>query len=1002
MPLPILRRTSLPSATWTTLSLSILLASLAPAQPGAAPPNEIASPLSPDDSLKHFQLEAGLRIELAAAEPQVIDPVAMRFDEQGMLWVVEMRDYPHGPAQGEKAKSRIRILRDTDADGRFETAVTFADHLPFATGVQPWQGGVFVTLAGRIAYLKDATGDNVADIDETWFTGFAQENSQLRANHPRFALDNHIYVANGLRGGTIVNARDPQAKPIDLKQMDFRFDPRTGKGEAVSGGGQFGLTFDDYGNRFVCSNRNPVKHVVLEDRYLKRNPFLAVTAVTHDVAAAGELSKVFPISRAWTTSTLHAGQFTAACGLDIYRGDALPTEYYGNAFTCEPTGNLVHREVISPQGATFTSRPPHEGKEFLASPDEWFRPVNLEVGPEGAMYVVDMYRAVIEHPQFMPDELKNRPDLTLGDDRGRIYRVISAMPAPAASPRPELAKASSSDLVKLLSDSNAWWRETALRLLYERQDLSVQPDLEALVANGERPVARLAALHALAGMQMISEAVICRALCDGNAGVRRHGMLLAEPFLKSQNLQQAVLQAARKEGGDASFRFQAALTLGELPEQEAIGTLWPLALQSADDAWTRIAVASAVPTRPGSLLAALLSLPLWTARQASAGQQQLAKELAALVGARKQPEEIALVLAEVSRVRGGPSWEETKRLVLLGMAQALARRGSSLWQLLDELPSSSSEAAANAERLFARAAELAGQISADLTIREQAIALLAYARYDQAGAILTHLVNHEPAQQLRLRAIEALSLHRNPEIAALLLTNFASQTPIVRRAVLDAVLSNADRAKALLDEIEARRIGASELDRVRADRLVKHADPKVRQRAIKLLADALPEDRQKVLSEYQIALTLKADAGRGREVFQKNCSTCHRIAGIGVDVAPDIADSRVKKPDQLLVDILQPNRAIDSNFVNYIVASTDGRVFTGIVTSDTASSITLKQPEGKIVSLLRPDIEEIRSTGVSLMPEGLEKNIDQQQMADLISFIKNWRYLDGRTPLGND
>jgi putative heme-binding domain-containing protein len=218
--------------------------------------------------------------------------------------------------------------------------------------------------------------------------------------------------------------------------------------------------------------------------------------------------------------------------------------------------------------------------------------------------------------------------------------------------------------------------------------------------------------------------------------------------------------------------------------------------------------------------------------------------------------------------------------------------------------------------------------------------------------------------------------------------------------VLDAVIGPKERAAELLDAIEAKQIAASELDRVRADRLVKHADARIRERAKTLLADALPADRQKVLSDYQDVLAMAADANRGREVFQKNCSTCHRIAGVGVDVAPDIADSRVKKPEQLLVDILQPNRAIDANFVNYIVVTTDGRTLTGIVTADTASSLTIKQPEAKVVTLLRQDIDELRSTGVSLMPEGLEKNIDKQQMADLIAFIKNWRYLDGRTPLG--
>ena len=389
----------------------------------AAEVSLVESPVSPGESLKHLVVPSGLKVGLAAHEPQVLDPVAIRFDELGRMWVVEMRDYPWGRGEnGEQPQSRISILEDHNEDGLFETSTVFADELSFATGLQPWQGGVFVTMAGQVAYMKDTDGDGRADFVENWYTGFAEDNTQLRANHPRLALDNHIYIANGLRGGKIIDARYPDSEPVLISGMDFRFDPLTRRFEAVSGAGQFGLTFDDYGNRFVCSNRNPCEHIVLKNRYLKKNPLVAVSKVSHDVAQAGANSRIYPITRAWTTSNLHAGQFTAACGVEIYRGDALPYDFYGNVFICDPTGHLVHRESIQSHGVTFVGKPEHEEAEFLASRDEWFSPVNLTVGPDGALYVVDMYRAVIEHPSWVPDELKERPDLLYGNDRGRIYR----------------------------------------------------------------------------------------------------------------------------------------------------------------------------------------------------------------------------------------------------------------------------------------------------------------------------------------------------------------------------------------------------------------------------------------------------------------------------------------------------------------------------------------------------------------------------------------------------
>jgi putative heme-binding domain-containing protein len=490
-------------------------------------------------------------------------------------------------------------------------------------------------------------------------------------------------------------------------------------------------------------------------------------------------------------------------------------------------------------------------------------------------------------------------------------------------------------------------------------------------------------------------------MADPHPRVREQAVLLAERWLPdSDAVARQAVRAAEQDPLDARLRFQLALSLGQLPQNDVVGPLWPLALNGADDPWTRRAAASSVPQRPGNLLVAILSLPLWTARQPSPGQQLLMGELAMLVGARKDPAEIALVLDDLGRLAGGPASQSTQRAVLLGMAQALSRRGTSLSAMLAQLPADKARLREQVAQLFLHAAALAVDRAQDETARRQAIELLAYAPFEMAESPLTELMRREPLQELRLRAIDALAAHRDPRIGALLLENFQSQTPTARRTVLDAVIGHRDRAALLLDEIQSKRIAATELDRVRADRLAKHSDAAIRQRAQKLLADALPADRQKVLADYQDALGLAADTGRGREVFQKNCSTCHRIAGIGVDVAPDIADSRVKKPEQLLVDILQPNRAIDANFVSYTVATTDGRTLAGIITSDTASSVTLKQPEAKIVTLLRQDIEELRSSGVSLMPEGLEKNINKQQMADLIAFIKNWRYLDGRTPLG--
>jgi len=405
---------------------SILFASALVAAP-------LPSPLTPADALKAFVAAPGLRVELVAAEPLLASPCAIAFDAKGRLFVAENRGYPIGPKEGEKPAGVIALLEDTDKDGRMDKRTVFADGLTFPNGVLPWGGGLIVTCAPDVLFLKDNDGDGVADERKVLLTGFATTGStQLRVNAPTIGPDGLIYLAAGLSGGTVTCPEHPERPPLKMTS-DIRFHPKTLEVELVDGKSQYGMSFDVFGNRFICMNRVPVQHVAFQSKWLKRNPRLAFSETVQDCNERNAFNgingghdgvRLFPISSNITTADGHAGSFSAACGVKVWQGNSLLTpECAAAVFSCDPTGNLVHADRLTAKGATFVASPLYPGREFLASRDDWFRPVFLAKGPEGAMYVADMYRKVIEHPDYLSEEVRKHTEFETGKTMGRIWRV---------------------------------------------------------------------------------------------------------------------------------------------------------------------------------------------------------------------------------------------------------------------------------------------------------------------------------------------------------------------------------------------------------------------------------------------------------------------------------------------------------------------------------------------------------------------------------------------------
>ena len=522
-------------------------------------------------ALDSFQLEEGLRIELMAAEPLVIDPVALAFDEDRRMYVVEDRGYPD-PAEGGAPTQvgRIARLEDTDGDGRYDHRTEFATGFTYPNGVLPWRGGVFVTCAPDIFYLKDTDGDGIADVRKVVLTGFNDtKTAQIRMSYPILGLDGWVYVTGGLNGGDVTSPEHPDRPAVSYTSADGRFHPETLEFEVTGGKSQFGLTFDAYGRRFGCSNRHPMQQIVLEPWYLRRNPHLSFTETIEDVSKVEAEATVFPISDATTSADFiptligrsHAGTFTSACGLLVFDGTALTPAHQGNVFICEPAQNLVQRQIVHPEGVSFRSDLPYEGREFLASTDTWFNPVFLHHGPEGGLYLADMHRKVIDHPSYVPEEVRGTLDFESGKRDGRIYRIVREdFRDDAADASVVGASASTAQLVGALESPQEWVRATAYRLLLERADGAAVPLLTHCAAEAPWPESRVRALWLLHSLGALEVATVQGALSDQESGVREQAVLLASELCEAHPALVAVVASAATDEA-ARVRFNSALAL---------------------------------------------------------------------------------------------------------------------------------------------------------------------------------------------------------------------------------------------------------------------------------------------------------------------------------------------------------------------------------------------------------------------------------------------------------
>jgi putative membrane-bound dehydrogenase-like protein len=558
-----------------------------------APPERVVLPAArtPAESLASITVPPGIEVELVAAEPQVMDPIDIARGADGRMWVVEMADYPMGMDGKGKPGGRIRFLESTRGDGRYDKMTLFADGLNFPTSVMPWRNGVLVTAIPDVLFLEDTNGDGRADRTTKLFTGLGVGNQQHLTNGLQWSLDRWLHLANGNSGGKISSPKQNQV--LEVGQRDFRISPDDGRIELVTGQSQVGRNRDDWGNWFGCNNSNPIWHFALEEQYLRRNPHLTPPNATVTVAAVPGAARIYPTSQTFARFNDPHGfnHVTSACGVMIYRDDWLGAEYAGNVFVCEPVHNLVHREIVKPDGVTFKSEraPGEQTSEVFASTDNWSRFTAVRAGPDGALYIVDMYRLVIEHPKWIPDAWqKELGNLRAGETQGRIYRMRPK--GLALRPVPRLDRADTNGLVTALESPSGVVRDLAQQQLAWRNDKAAVPALEHLANAGARPQTRGQALWSLQSIGATTPAVTKRALKDPHAGVRRQAIRLSEQFSGS-NPELLEQITSLVNDSDPGVRLQAAYSLGEW-KQPAAGVALAKLLRTDEDRFIRAAAMS--------------------------------------------------------------------------------------------------------------------------------------------------------------------------------------------------------------------------------------------------------------------------------------------------------------------------------------------------------------------------------------------------------------------------
>jgi putative membrane-bound dehydrogenase-like protein len=960
-------------------------------------------PLSPEESAQHLVLPPGFEAKLWAADPEIKKPICMAWDERGRLWIAETIDYPNELQPEGQGRDRIKICEDTNGDGRADKFTVFAEQLSIPTGMVFANGGLIVVESGHTLFLKDTNGDDKADERRVLFKGWGMGDTHATASNLRYGLDNWIWGTAGYSGfdGTVGGKR------VRFGMGVYRFKPDGSVLEFIksSNNNTWGLGLSEEGIVFGSTANNNVSwYMPVPNRFYE-----AVNGWS-----AGRMETIAD-SQAFYPSTEKVRQvdwhhkYTAGAGHALYTARSYPKEFWNRiAFVTEPTGHLIGWFDLQAVGADFKAR---NLGSFLASDDEWTAPIMAEVGPDGAVWMIDWYNYIVQHnpvPVGFKNGKGNAYETNLRDKRhGRIYRLNYT--AGKASAQSKLAKASGSDLVAALKNDNQLWRMHSQRLLVERGKKDVVSALLKLVRDTSVDEIGLnpGAIHALWTLHGLGAAgdsaplkAITTALKHPSAGVRR----AAAGVLPRDDASGKALRMSLTDP-DAQVRLAAYLALAESPASVADGEVLFAVLaakQISEDRWQADAIASAgVRHQTGFLNAALAS---------DAAVSESAADVVRIVArdyASRAPKDVTTRIASLSKAAPASGAAFLEGLAMGWPSEQAPKfsdgERSSLEAQMGKLPASLKSRLLLVgkrwaipglfEKEFASiTSELKTAVgNADLEDKARIDAAKSWVRLaDEAGTakgVLDH-ITLQTSPPLAVGLIAALGESRADETGREVLGRWSKFTPAQRKAGLAMLLRRSEWARALLDAVEAKELQVGDLGPEHWQQLRNSQNRSVAARAREISDAAKPisADREEVVKKFLPAAKTPGDVGRGKEVFAASCAVCHKLNGQGSLIGPELTGVGARPMEDVLVDILDPNRSVESNYRLWNVTTKDGETLSGRLDAETQTSIELLDLTGQKHTFQRKEIASLEASTLSIMPTGLEA-IGDKDLASLLAYL---------------